>query len=79
MNANRGSFSGRQTFAAETAVRQKKPLGRLVPNPKLKFLDQCREVMRFKQLSHRTEKRIYSGFGGLSCFIAERPLAARTE
>ena len=56
MNANRGSFPGRQTFAAETAVRQRKPLGRLVPNPKLKFLDQCREVMRFKQLSHRTEE-----------------------
>ena len=56
MNANRGSFQGRQTFAAETTVRQKKPLGRLVPNPKLKFLDQCREVMRFKQLSHRTEE-----------------------
>ena len=31
-------------------------MGRLVPNPKLKFLDQCREVMRFKQLSHRTEE-----------------------
>jgi integron integrase len=43
MNANRGSFSGR-------------PLARFVPNPKLKFLDQCREVMRFKQLSHRTEE-----------------------
>jgi integrase len=56
MNANSGSFPGRQTFAAETAVRQKRPLGRLVPNPKLKFLDQCREVMRFKQLSHRTEE-----------------------
>ena len=29
---------------------------RLLPNPKLKFLDQCREVMRFKQLSYRTEE-----------------------
>ncbi len=29
---------------------------RFLPNPKLKFLDQCREVMRFKQLSHRTEE-----------------------
>jgi hypothetical protein len=27
-----------------------------LPNPKLKFLDQCREVMRFKQLSRRTEE-----------------------
>ena len=27
-----------------------------LPNPKLKFLDQCREVMRFKQFSRRTEE-----------------------
>lgn len=30
------------------------PLGRFVPNPKLRFLDQCREVMRFKRFSPRT-------------------------
>lgn len=29
---------------------------RFVPNPKLKFLDQCREVMRFRQLAYRTEE-----------------------
>lgn len=29
---------------------------RLIPNPKLRFLDQCREVLRFKQMSPRTEK-----------------------
>ena len=29
---------------------------KFIPNPKLKFLDQCREVMRFRQLSHRTEE-----------------------
>jgi len=29
---------------------------RLVPNPKLKFLEQCREVMRFKQLAGRSEE-----------------------
>jgi integron integrase len=33
-----------------------KPLGRFIPNPKLRFLDQCREVLRFKQLAHRTEE-----------------------
>ena len=33
-----------------------RPMGRLVPNPKLKFLDQCREVMRFKHLARRTEE-----------------------
>ena len=30
------------------------PLGRFVPNPKLRFLEQCREVMRFKRFSPRT-------------------------
>ncbi len=34
----------------------RRPPEHFLPNPKLKFLDQCREVMRFKQLSHRTEE-----------------------
>jgi integron integrase len=29
---------------------------RFLPNPKLKFLDQCREVMRFKRLAGRSEE-----------------------
>lgn len=29
---------------------------RLVPNPKLKFMEQCREAMRFKQLALRSEE-----------------------
>ncbi len=29
---------------------------RLVPNPKLKLLDQCREVLRFRQFARRTEE-----------------------
>ncbi len=33
-----------------------RPRGRYLPNPKLKFLEQCREVMRFKQFSRRTEE-----------------------
>src|SRR5436190_23527336 len=33
-----------------------RPLGRLIPNPKLRFLDQCREVLRFKQMALRTEE-----------------------
>ena len=33
-----------------------RPAERFLPNPKLKFLDQCREVMRFKHLSRRTEE-----------------------
>jgi hypothetical protein len=45
MNANRGGSPGRL-------------LARCVPNPKLKFLDQCREVMRFKQLARRVVPRM---------------------
>ena len=33
-----------------------RPVSRFVPNPKLRFLDQCREVLRFKQMAHRTEE-----------------------
>jgi integron integrase len=33
-----------------------RPKEGFLPNPKLKFLDQCREVMRFKQFSRRTEE-----------------------
>ena len=37
-------------------VSPAKPLGRFIPNPKLRFLDQCREVLRYKQMSGRTEE-----------------------
>jgi integron integrase len=33
-----------------------RPVSRFIPNPKLRFLDQCREVLRFKQMSPRTEE-----------------------
>jgi integron integrase len=36
--------------------RLQRPPERLVPNPKLKFLEQCREVMRFKRLALRTQE-----------------------
>ncbi len=36
--------------------RLHRPLERLTPNPKLKFMDQCREVMRFHRLALRTEE-----------------------
>ena len=32
-----------------------RPVARFLPNPKLRFLDQCREVLRFKQMARRTE------------------------
>jgi integron integrase len=33
-----------------------RPVSRFIPNPKLRFLDQCREVLRFKQMAPRTEE-----------------------
>ena len=32
------------------------PLERFRPNPKLKFMEQCREVMRFRRLALRSEQ-----------------------
>ena len=37
-------------------IPPQRPPERLVPNPKLRFLDQCREVCRFKRFAHRTEE-----------------------
>jgi hypothetical protein len=34
----------------------RRPVGRFIPNPKRRFLDQCREVLRFKQMALRTEE-----------------------
>ncbi|MGD0252578.1 MAG: phage integrase N-terminal SAM-like domain-containing protein [Verrucomicrobiota bacterium] len=36
--------------------RLHRPAERLVPNPKLKFMEQCREGMRFHRLALRTEQ-----------------------
>jgi len=36
--------------------RLQKPPERFIPNPKLKFMEQCREVMRFKRLALRTQE-----------------------
>jgi integron integrase len=36
--------------------RPNPPLERFVPNPKLKFMEQCREVMRFRRLALRSEQ-----------------------
>ncbi len=36
--------------------RLNRPPERFIPNPKLKFMEQCREVMRFKRLALRTEE-----------------------
>jgi len=36
--------------------RLQRPLEGLVPNPKLRFMDQCREAMRFHRLALRSEE-----------------------
>jgi integrase len=36
--------------------RLHRPRERLGPNPKLKFMEQCREAMRFHRLALRTEE-----------------------
>src|SRR5271169_1243198 len=36
--------------------RANPPLERFIPNPKLKFMEQCREVMRFRRLALRSEQ-----------------------
>src|SRR5664280_511318 len=54
-----GSVDGKSyriIFMGNTALFPRRQLGRFLPNPKLKFLDQCREVMRFKQLARRSEE-----------------------
>jgi site-specific recombinase XerD len=41
---------------APSDERLQRPLEGLTPNPKLKFMEQCREVMRFDRLALRTEE-----------------------
>src|SRR6267378_91144 len=45
-----------QPAANLSCSRERGDLGKFLPNPKLKFLEQCREVMRFKRFSRRTEE-----------------------
>ena len=62
----------------------RRSLARFVPKPKLRFLDPCREVLRFKQRARRTEEayvdwirrfivwaRDYSGSGDLRSGISD--------
>lgn len=42
--------------AAPQERRPARAVEAFVANPKLRFLDQCREVMRYRHLSHRTEE-----------------------
>jgi integron integrase len=52
----------------------RRPPEHFLPNPKLKFLDQCREVLRFKQLSHRTEETYVQWIRRFILFHREKPL-----
>jgi integrase len=44
------------TVAASLPQKPKYPIERFIPNPNLKFMDQCREVMRFRRLALRSEQ-----------------------
>ena len=56
-NHNQERFGAKETRLVTSApTNQHRPKEGFLPNPKLKLLDQCRELMRFKQLSRRTEE-----------------------
>jgi len=42
--------------ASSPVQKPKVPLERFSPNPKLKFMEQCREIMRFRRLALRSEQ-----------------------
>lgn len=50
------AYSMSSSFGSSRPERPERPLGRFIPNPKLRFLEQCREVLRFKQMALRTEQ-----------------------
>jgi len=56
-NHNQERVGAKETRLVTSApTNHHRPKEGFLPNPKLKFLDQCREVMRFKQFSRRTEE-----------------------
>ena len=48
------------------------PLERFIPNPKLRFMDQCREVMRFRRLALRSEQAYLEWIKRFIFFHAKR-------
>ena len=46
---------------------------KFLPNPKLKLREQLREVMRFKQMSHRTESSYWHWIKGFMIFCRDHP------
>ena len=53
--------------------RLQKPVERLTPNPKLKFMEQCREVMRFERLALRTEEAYWRRIKRFFVFCRDHP------
>src|SRR5688572_2090618 len=49
-----------------------KPLGRFLPNPKLKLREQLAEVCRFRHFSHRTESAYWHWIKGFILFHGKR-------
>src|SRR5450631_1737693 len=54
------------------AQRSDLPLTRFVPNPKLRFMEQCREVMRFRRLALRSEQAYLDWIKRFILFHAKR-------
>jgi hypothetical protein len=59
-----------QNYRRKAAFR---PLGRFIPNPKLKLREQVAEVCRFKHLSVRTEGAYWDWVRRLRVFHQPRP------
>jgi integron integrase len=60
-------------FAAPIGERLQRPLERLTPNPKLKFMEQCREAMRFHRLALRTEEAYLRWIKRFLVFCRDHP------
>jgi len=52
--------------------RPKRPAEGLIPNPKLRLQEQCRQVMRFKHFSFRTEEAYWDWIKRFILFHGKR-------
>ena len=52
--------------------RPQRPIEGFIPNPKLRLQDQCREVMRFKHYSFRTEQTYWEWIKRFILFHGKR-------
>ena len=67
MQRHRSFYTPRRAGASDHVLAMSPPVGggqRFTPNPKLRFLDQCREVLRFFHYARRTEETL-TRLGGL--------------